>query len=337
MKLFDKSIMQEDNTEKVSIIIPIYNTEDYLEKCIISVLNQTYKNLEIILINDGSSDSSADIAKKYVEMDKRVLYFEQKNSGVSSARNYGLDLATGDYILFIDSDDWVESTIVEKLLNRMHSHNVDISCCQYDRGAVEGNEDFTILDRSNVLKEFLIHKKINGSLVNKLFRTSVISDTRLDVSISYGEDALFLWKILLKIKYICVSNEVLYHVTLHGDSATGGGSYKVIRKDCIAVWSEICCDAKSLSKDYEKLACIQLANMAFFSLYDMAYYDYHKTEDEDLFLNVLRNNYKYLKCGDFIPKMERMLAYLMVKNMNIARFIVRIRLKLSKTLKKGEK
>lgn len=328
MTPFDKSIMHENNTEKVSIIIPIYNTEDYLEKCLKSVLNQTYKNLEIILINDGSSDNSAEIAKKYEKIDRRVLYFEQKNSGVSSARNYGLDLATGDYILFIDSDDWVESTIVEKLLNRMHSQNVDISCCQYDRDSVDVKENLKILDRCDVLKEFLIHKKINGSLVNKLFRTSVISDTRLDISISYGEDALFLWKILLKVKYICVSNEVLYHVTLHSDSATGGGSYKTIRKDCIAVWSEICRDAKLLSKDYEKLAHAQLANMAFFSLYDMAYYNYHENQQEELFLNVLKKNYRYLKHSNFIPKTESILAYLMMKDMNMARTIIRIRLKL---------
>lgn len=325
MKPFDKSIVQENNREKVSIIIPIYNTEAYLEKCIKSVLDQTYKNLEIILINDGSSDRSADIAKKYGEMDKRVLYFEQKNSGVSSARNYGLDLATGDYILFIDSDDWVESTIVEKLLNKMHSHKIDISCCQYDRGAVKCEEGVQILNRNNALKEFLIHKKINGSLVNKLFKTSVISDTRLNTAISYGEDALFLWKILLKVKYICVSNEVLYHVTLHSDSATGGGNYKPIRKDCIAVWTEICCDAKLLSKNYEKLACAQLANMAFFSLYDMSYYGYYESRQEDLFLNVLKDNYRYLKYSSFIPKIEKILAYLMLKEMTLARIIIMLR------------
>jgi len=98
-------------TPKITIIIPVYNTEKYVEKCIESIINQTYKNLEIIIVNDGSTDNSYNICKKYCEIDERIILLTQDNQGLSVARNNALDIATGKYVEFVDSDDWIELDI----------------------------------------------------------------------------------------------------------------------------------------------------------------------------------------------------------------------------------
>jgi len=117
--------------ELISIIVPIYNVEIYLEKCLNSIINQTYKNIEILLINDGSSDNSLRICKKYQKKDKRIVLINKKNGGLSSARNAGIDKASGNYLLFIDSDDYIEIDMIEKLYNNIKSNNADISICNF--------------------------------------------------------------------------------------------------------------------------------------------------------------------------------------------------------------
>ncbi len=113
----------------ISIIIPVYNVEKYLEKCILSVINQTYKNIEIILVNDGSPDNSIEICKKYARIDSRIIYIEKENGGLSSARNVGIDVAKGEYIGFVDSDDYISSDMYEKLYDIISSENADMAIC----------------------------------------------------------------------------------------------------------------------------------------------------------------------------------------------------------------
>ena len=117
--------------EKISIIIPIYNVKEYLKRCVDSVLNQSYKNIEVILIDDGSTDGSEKICDEYAKKDKRVVVVHQKNSGVSASRNKGIELATGKYIGFVDSDDYIHKDMFEKLYNSLISTSSSISMCNY--------------------------------------------------------------------------------------------------------------------------------------------------------------------------------------------------------------
>ena len=119
------------NNELISIIVPIYNTEKYLRQCLDSIINQTYTNFEVLLVNDGSTDSSGMICQEYVENDSRFRYFEKENGGVSSARNLGLECSGGAYITFIDSDDWVESNHLEALLKGIKENNTDIAVSKH--------------------------------------------------------------------------------------------------------------------------------------------------------------------------------------------------------------
>ena len=120
-------VLQEEESLKISIILPVYNTKEYLDQCISSVLNQTYTNIELICVDDGSSDGSEKIVDKYASHDSRVIVVHQKNAGEGAARNAGLRLATGDVWGFIDCDDWLELDMYETLLNAMKEHKADIS------------------------------------------------------------------------------------------------------------------------------------------------------------------------------------------------------------------
>ena len=312
----------------MTIIIPIYNTEKYLDRCLNSVINQTYQNLEIILIDDGSKDNSAEIAKHYEQMDERIWLFQQKNAGVSAARNAAMELATGDYVLMVDSDDWIEPDMVSVLVENIQTTGADISCCQYDKMV---RSDIGVLEKweqRQALETFIVHQKINGSLVNKLIKRDVLEELRFDSSIRYGEDALFCWKVLLRAASMCITNRVLYHVVMHDDSATGGGSYKPIRRDCITVWSIISDEAAKIDEPLGNMAKAQLGNMAFFSLYLMAVYKYNDQEQERYFQGVLRSVCGTMREAKFISYSEKIMATIYSWSIQLGKCLVSVKKKL---------
>ena len=119
--------------ELISIIVPVYNAEKYLQKCLDSILEQTYQNLEIIIVNDGSTDNSGQICHEYEQKDSRIIYMEKENGGVSDTRNTGLDRMTGSYVTFVDSDDWLEPNYVQFLYEKLIEHQADIVVGNYTR------------------------------------------------------------------------------------------------------------------------------------------------------------------------------------------------------------
>lgn len=307
--------------DKVSVIIPIYNTE----KCLESIRTQTYPDIEVIMVDDGSTDGSKNLETGYAERDNRFRLFSQENAGVSAARNHCLDVDEGKYILFVDSDDWLEPQMIEKLVYNMIEYSADISGCQYDRSRCFTGEATEIWNRDIALQNFLVYKQINGSLVNKLFKKELIENKRLDESIKYGEDALFFWKNLLDVSSIAVSPDVLYHVILHDDSASGGGCYKPIRRDCIRVWKVISQDAVQVSVELGRMVRAQLGNMAFFSLYERGYYGCKNEEHQKEYLKTLRNTIMDLYNASFIPYSEKCLACVFLLNICLGKVIVRLK------------
>lgn len=127
----DRTLYKINDDLLISVIIPVYNAEKYLEQCLNSIKNQTYKNFEVIIVNDGSKDNTDSICKKFAQSDSRFRYFSKENGGVSSARNFGLDNANGHYITFIDGDDWVEHNHLEILIKSITENNSDIAICSY--------------------------------------------------------------------------------------------------------------------------------------------------------------------------------------------------------------
>ena len=195
---------------KVSIIVPIYNTAKYLPKCLNSITNQTHQNLEIILVDDGSTDNSGQIADSYASKDRRIKVIHQKNAGQSTARNNGLKRASGKYISFIDSDDQIDSHFIEKLLSA-YNHNTSISVCgiHYKRLHQKTTENVYINNlRSRKKNEFqkayiLYLLAIDGrmySSVNKLYLADIAKKCTFDTSLNFAEDTKFVLDYLNKTK-----------------------------------------------------------------------------------------------------------------------------------------
>jgi len=208
----------------LSIIVPIYNVEQYVDKCIQSILNQTYQNLEIILVDDGATDRSGSIADSYAAKDKRIKVFHKENGGLSDARNYGLDHVTGDYILFVDSDDFIENTMCERLFAVANSTNADIVSCNYyiyredddisihTMSVQDDTRTFTGMD---MLRYYLLKTEpFDLNVVwNKLFKSELFNGTVL-VRFPKGrvqEDNFTIFRLFLNANTIVTVNEPLYY------------------------------------------------------------------------------------------------------------------------------
>ena len=216
------------NTPKISVIIPIYNVEKYIARCLRSVLENTYQNLEVLCINDGSTDKSGEILQNIASQDNRVKVLNQPNQGVSVARNHGLDVATGDYVAFVDADDWVHQQYFECLLNACLKTGAPISMCQmittYDK-FVEDKPLKRPLELSQQLfvsecfTNWIFHKRY---VWGKLFRRDIIS-VRFEKGISFGEDTIFVVNVLSKNPEICV-NVLLSHLYYYYQHSGSRGS-----------------------------------------------------------------------------------------------------------------
>lgn len=205
------------NNPKISVIVPIYNAEAYLERCIKSLQTQTYHNIEIILIDDGSTDGSPHICRQFTDIDKRISYYRQENSGVAAARNKGLDIAGGEYIGFCDADDWVEPDMYETLIGILHSADSEISICSFcddsaERGTEKINDDnIHIYTAREAIIEINRGVLFAGHLCNKLFKRSIISDIRLPGNITIYEDLAFLCEVLTHTGRVSFINAPKYH------------------------------------------------------------------------------------------------------------------------------
>ena len=207
----------------ISVIVPIYNTELYLDKCITSILNQTYQNLEVILVNDGSTDASASICDKYSIKDARVKVIHKQNGGQSSARNMGLDICSGDYIGFIDSDDWISETMYEKMFSLVKNDRMIIAI-----GSQEIAEDGKITstrnyEEANLSSEEMLSNillsKVGCSVCTKLFPRHIIESLRFKEN-KLNEDLLFMIDVLSNINQISYSSEIGYFCLKRSGSTT---------------------------------------------------------------------------------------------------------------------
>lgn len=212
--------------KKISIIVPAYNIENYLGRCLESLLAQTYQNLEIIVVDDGSTDQTAKILDTYAEKDKRIIAVHQENQGVSAARNHGLDFATGDYIGFTDGDDFVESDMYAFLANLLEKKRVDIAHCGYqmvfpnriDYYYNTGTERF--MNHDEGVYELLTGTMIEPGLWNKLYRAELFRAVRLPVGVQETEDLLCNFELFMLAKNSYFVDVPKYHYILREGSAT---------------------------------------------------------------------------------------------------------------------
>ena len=222
--------------ELISVIVPVYNVEKYLRECIDSIIRQTYKNIEIILIDDGSKDSSGQICDEYTKKDKRIKVIHQENRGVSSSRNLGIKKSNGKWITFVDSDDWLEDNFIEVLFNIAKRENADISISGYNRvqnSKIEKINISTEIQEYNSY-EYLI-KTLNpqtglGFCHMRLIRKAVINNIQFDENLPVAEDALFNMQISTKINKAIHSNKNLYNYRNNSESVVKKYNEKYAQK-----------------------------------------------------------------------------------------------------------
>lgn len=204
----------------ISVIIPVYNVEKYIDKCVESVVRQTYKNLEIWLVDDGSTDSSGVYCQKWVEKDERINVIHQKNRGLSAARNIAIDKCSGEWLAFVDSDDWLDNNFFMELMEACQKYQADISMCGYyevyeKEGGYELKEEDTSLRPGNIAKneaveKIIYDKEIHSYAWNKLYKKELFDGLMFPEGRGY-EDVAILYKLFLKADNIAIVDKPLYY------------------------------------------------------------------------------------------------------------------------------
>ena len=230
----------------VSVIVPAYNIEEYLPRCLESILNQSYRDLEIILVDDGSTDSTGVICDEYAEKDSRVVVIHKENGGVSSARNLGLDRAKGDYIGFVDGDDILHRDYFLVLYENAIKHDCDISVCRIEmiclkgKGCTNCHLETGYIEKETIVRNFFFDENIKEIMYgpyNKLFRANVIDTLRFK-NYKFGEDLLFVFMSLDRADSIYFDDYVGYSYIRREGSATKS-NFSVSRLDYVYAAREI--------------------------------------------------------------------------------------------------
>lgn len=296
----------------VSVIIPMYNVEKYIDECIKSVINQTYKNLEIILINDGSTDNSYDICKKYSETDARIILINKENGGSASAKNFGLKIAKGDYITFVDSDDFIQNDMIEYMLNKIEKTKADIIQCDF----ISLYKDSKVISKSGIteetissqmfLKLFLTEWK-NSLFWNKLFKKEVIKGVYFKEGRCI-DDEFFTYKCVIKSRSVTLSDKIVYNYRIRKSGVMRSEkSQKQILRDRIDYLVERYNIVSDVYKDLEKEFLEHM--LTYFIIISRDYYI-----DEDLIIYI-KENLKYLKLKILMSNIDIIIKMKIIKLM----------------------
>lgn len=250
----------------ISVVVPAYNAEKTIKRCIDSILNQTYSNLEVLLINDGSKDSTEDICLKIAEDDDRLKVITIPNGGVSHARNVGIKKATGELITFVDSDDYIDKEMYQTLVEIMEEYDVPIVHCSYKNVdenenivSIVGNNDKVVVQDHDEAMSCLIQGKLfAGGLWNKIYEKSLFDNIRLDETIKFNEDVLaniYLFDLVDKSVYI---DKPFYNYVAVESSSTHSANAVKSASQCLYVSRKICDVSKN--KVYERDAYCRIAD-----------------------------------------------------------------------------
>ena len=283
--------------EKISVIVPVYNVEQYLERCIDSIINQTYTNLEIILVNDGSTDNSGKLCDELAKKDERIRVIHKENGGLSDARNRGIDEAESDLVGFIDSDDYIDSDMYEVLLKNLNNTDADLSMCAlYDvynntPEAQVTNKETWELSSEQAIKMVMEAKILSVTAVNKLYRKSLFSDLKFEVG-KIAEDAFIMIKLLDKCEKIVATNEKKYYY-VHRENSITTQKFSTKFLNVIEAYEQ---NSNIILEKYPKLKDVAQTRMnwAYFYVLDRLLLDdnYNDKELENKLISYLKNHRK---------------------------------------------
>lgn len=228
----------------VSVVVPVYNVKHYLKKCIDSILDQTYHSLQIILVDDGSTDGCSQICDSYSKKDIRIEVIHQKNQGLSSARNTGLQNATGKYICFIDSDDWIHPEYIAYLKRAIEENNTEVSCCYYTRVfSVNQKEqphlhyNSILLNHNEYIEQSLLNRHLDNSFPNRLYKTELFQEIWFPAGKLY-EDIIPQYLLNKKIDSAALVPEILYYYN-HTNISITRSNFKTTDFDIVYQWQDV--------------------------------------------------------------------------------------------------
>ncbi len=221
----------------ISVVVPIYNVKKYLKKCVESILNQSYKNLEVILVDDGSEDGCSVLCDEYKKIDKRVIVIHKENGGLSDARNAGIEIANGKYITFVDSDDYIEKDMIETLYKSVENNNAEISTCMFKRfydgefPNCNGQQHQFVLSNEEALEDMMYQKNCTTSAWAKLYETKLFKDIRYPKG-KICEDLPTTYLLFSKAKTVVINTCEKYYYLQRKDSIINS-NFKLARMDAL--------------------------------------------------------------------------------------------------------
>ena len=282
---------------KISILIPAYNVEKYLPTCLDSVLGQTYQDLQVVIIDDGSKDCTLEVCKNYSKKDDRVEYYTQENKGVAETRNHLLSKVKGEYVLFVDADDWIELDMVEYLVSLATDNSAEMVMCDRlinDAKPISSQPNIKILSQNEAIKDFLYHDYFVGSLWNKLIKASLLNDKIFKNEISYGEDALFVWNVLQDVDAVVVSTKQLYHYRMN-EASISHQSFGEKKLTGHLTWQLITDDVRQSWPQYLDIALGTFALQDFYLIQAASVDRFSGKESVRQLQNTVKKNLRFIK------------------------------------------
>lgn len=329
---------------KVSVLIPAFNASKYLPECLSSICNQTYKDLQIIVVDDGSTDDTWALLQQYAEKDSRVEVYHQENAGVAAARNALLSHVCGDYFLFVDADDCIEPDMVSTLLSQIQEYQADIAICgmvsfrEGTRDKGQGTEipatrrdapwcvriqPVEIWNQEQTIEKFLFHKELSGSLWNKLADANLLHSLRFREDISYGEDALFCWQLLQRVSKVVKSNLPLYHYRMNTASISHASWSPDKKGTGHIVWNTISTDTARLFPHFQSIADDSYAVADMWNLYYAAQSKYPKDSNIREYQKNLRNRLLKIISHKRLPLRHLLFAVVAAYSYSLAKILSR--------------
>lgn len=302
----------EKSNETIDILIPVYNAEKYLAKCLNSLLNQTYKNIKIILVDDGSKDSSLSILKDYEKKyNEIVLYTKENEKNISKTRNFLLSKIQSKYFTFFDSDDYAEPTYIEELYSNLIHNNADVSICRMKRHSENKNINFDKLNKKckpsivftkeECICEMLSANLFAGTTTAKLFKTESLKQIKFNENIYYGEDLDFCFKIMQNCTRFVFSYKRLYHYIVHKNSIVTS-KFNPTKVSCVDCYQNII----EQVKDNEELSICAKSMQGLIAI-EILYYTWRdKYKDKQLkrrLKKIIKESIHYIKKNHRLSKL----------------------------------
>lgn len=323
------------NKPLITVVIPIYNVEKYLKKCIESIIKQTYKNIEIILVNDGSTDNCPKICDEYAKKDKRIIVIHKKNGGVSEARNAGIDIAKGKYITFIDSDDYVAKEYIENLYVECEKNNTEVSLIGTRYLNKKGKVIFSskVIQKTytseEAIKQLFLGKYYDSGVCGKMYKTTLLNNIRFNKDIKIGEDLDVFYKILLKCKNIRINTKLkMYNYIARIDSVTNSVNIEIIEED-IKIAQNMIEDVSTRYPKLKKYAIRRYITINVINIIKLIKSNKIKEEEKDIKIQKLKENINmYKRYKYFQPYKIKIKIFLIYNNPNILKKILKEKEKL---------